>query len=87
MRFNFGSSDLVKCLYSLGFTPLKQNSTSHQKFRPPGEKQKNIPGQYSFIMVQLGQKEFDPHARTRYIRQIMRFGYTEKEVIKGFNRK
>ena len=87
MRFNYGSSDLVKCLISLGFTPLKQHGTSHQKYRPPNHKLKNIPGNRSFIIVQLGQKEFDPHARTRYIRQILNFGYTQEEILKSFNRK
>jgi len=72
---------------SLGFTPHKQHGTSHQKFFPPQIKRITNPGQRSFIIVQQGQKEFDPHARIRYIRQILNFGFNEEEVLKAFDRK
>ncbi len=81
----FGSKELVRCLTNLGFIPLKQHATSHQKYIPPKGKSVSNPGQRSFIIVQTGQREYDPHARTRYIRQIMNFGFTQVEVIEAMN--
>lgn len=83
MRFTFGSKGLIKCLLNLGFIPKKQLGTSHQKFIPPVRKVSNLQ-QRPFIIVQHGQKEFDPHARTRYLRQIINLGFSEKEIIKAF---
>jgi len=82
----YGSKELERCLLHLGFTPLKQHGTSHQKFIPPKEKAIHSPGQRSFIVIQLGQKEYDPHARTRYIRQIFNFGFTQEEIIIGLKK-
>ena len=84
MRFTFGSKELVRCLTNLHFSAKKQLATSHQKFYPPAQKAVRTPGQRSFIMVQLGQKEYDPHARTRYLRQIMNFGYTQEDILAAF---
>lgn len=86
MRFTFGSRELIRCLINLGFLPKKQFGTSHQKYIPPKEKSVSNAGQRSFIIVQTGQKEYDPHARTRYIRQIMNFGFKEEEILKAFKK-
>ncbi|MBI5452159.1 hypothetical protein HY945_01740 [Candidatus Gottesmanbacteria bacterium] len=86
MKFTFGSKELVRCLFNLGFTPRKQLGTSHQKFIPPYKKIPYNPSQRSFMIVQQGQKEYDPHARTRYIRQIMNFGFSEEEILKAFRK-
>lgn len=86
MRFTFGSKELIRCLLNLGFLPKKQLGTSHQKFIPPKEMTVRNPGQRSFIIVQTGQKEYDPHARTRYIRQIMNFGFKDEEITKAFKK-
>ncbi len=86
MRFTFGSKELVHCLSNLRFTAKKQLGTSHQKFFPPPSKAVHNPGQKTFIMVQMGQKEYDPHARTRYLRQIMNFGFEDSEVIRAFKK-
>jgi hypothetical protein len=84
MRFTFGSKELVRCLTNLHFTAKKQLATSHQKFFPPAQKAVHTAGQRSFIMVQMRQKEYDPHARTRYLRQIMNFGYSEDDILTAF---
>lgn len=86
MRFTFGSRDLIRCLANLGFTPEKQLGTSHQKFTSPKEKASRNPGQRPFVIVQHGQKQYDPHARTRYLRQVMNLGFTEKEIVEAFKK-
>ena len=63
---NYGSKELVKCLEKLGFKSNPQNGTSHLKFSAPNGC-KIDPGCRDFVMVQTNRKEFDPHARTRYI--------------------
>ena len=79
---SFGSKELVKCLDKLGFKAKSQNATSHLKFSAPDGCQINI-GDRDFIIVQMNRKEFDPHARTRYVAQIKKFGFSENEILKN----
>ncbi len=77
---SFGSKELCGCLKTLKFNPGSQNKTSHVKYKIPPNK-KCPPGVRPFIMVQLGRKSYHPHARSRYISQIKRFGFTKKEIL------
>lgn len=78
---SYGSKELIKCLEKLGFKPNSQNATSHLKFSAPDGVKINV-GDRDFIMVQTNRREFDPHARTRYIAQIKKFGFSENEILK-----
>lgn len=74
---------LCKALENLGFTPEKQNGTSHQKWSLP--KGKKIPIESrTFIIVVLGKKQYFPPSVSGYLRQIRSFGFTNDEIIKAF---
>lgn len=77
----YGSKELIKCLLKLGFKPNQQNATSHQKFSAPDSCKINI-GDRNYVMVQTNRREYDPHARTRYITEIKRLGFSENEILK-----
>ena len=77
----YGSKELVKCLLKLGFKPNNQNATSHQKYSAP-DSCKIYLGDRNFVMVQTNRREFDPQARTRYIAEIKRLGFSESEILK-----
>lgn len=83
MRKAYGSRELVKCLQCLGFSPKPQRATSHIKYIPPRHKKIN-PNIRPFLIVQLGRKTYDPHAQTRYIRQIMNFSFSKEEIENCF---
>lgn len=76
----FGSRELIHCLVQLGFKPLRQYGTRHQKFIPP-TKVKVSAGQRSFIMVQLNIKTYDSNACSRYISQIKSLGFSRDQII------
>ncbi len=77
---NFGSKELCKGLLTLGFTLAKNQTSSHHiKYDIP--KGHAIDNELRpFMMVQLGQKSFHPHACSRYITELKRLGF-EKEKI------
>lgn len=85
MKKSFGSRELYNCLINLGFTPLKQKGTSHLKFLPPKSK-RVLQAMRPFIMMQMGEKTFDPHSASRYIRQIIQFGFSEEEIVKALKK-
>lgn len=78
---SFGSKKLCNCLQCLGFLPTPQIGTSHIKYKIPSDKKAPI-GVRPFIIVQLGKKTYHPHARSRYISQIKRLGFSKEEVIR-----
>lgn len=80
MKRLFGSVDLLHCLSRLGFTPLRQKSTSHVKFMPP--KNHVVPkGVRPFMIVQLNRKQYDKHSCSRYVSEIALMGFNRKEVL------
>lgn len=81
MKLSFGSRELCKCLECLGFRQQPQKATNHVKYEAPSNK-KVPPGVRPFIIVILGRKSYDPHTRTRYLRQIKNLGFSEKEIRK-----
>lgn len=78
---SFGSKELCQCLRHLGFSPEPQKGTSHIKYSIP-ENKKTLSGVRPFIIVQLGRKSYHPHARSRYVSQIKRLGFSKKEIMK-----
>ena len=57
--------------------------TSHIKYDVPiGVKV--APGQRSFIMIQMGFKNYDKNACSRYISELKAFGFTREEILKCF---
>jgi len=86
MKLSFGSKELCRCLEKLGFQCQAQKDTSHVKYKSP-HNIKILPGEKSFIPVQLGRKHYDKHSSTRYLRQIKQFGFTDEEIKKSFGKK
>lgn len=82
MKKSFGSRELYKCLIKLGFNPLAQKGTSHLKFSPPKGKVVSQ-GTRPFMIIQLNIKTYDPHSASRYINQIMKFGFSKEEIYKN----
>lgn len=83
VNLKFGSIQLCKALENLGFTPEKQNSTSHQKWSVP--KGKKIPtNSRTFIIVVLGKKQYFPPTVSGSLRQLRSLGFTNEEIIKAF---
>jgi len=78
---SFGSRKLCKCLKSLGLSPAPQKGTSHIKYKISPNK-KLPSGIRPFIIVQIGKKSYHSHARSRYISQIKRLGFSKKEITK-----
>lgn len=80
-RKAFGSLQLCECLIKLGFKPRKTHHSSHIKFDPPHEHK--IPqGIRPFMIVQVNQKQFDPHECSRYISEIVQKGFQRDKVLK-----
>lgn len=76
---SFGSKELEKCVKALGFTFDSISSSHHAKYTPPSNKTVAV-GNYPFFVFQLGQRTYDPHAASRYITQLKRFGFTKAEI-------
>lgn len=76
----FGSRELYRCVTFFKFIPKTQRGTSHLKFNPPPNTKLKI-RQRNFVM-QTGRKEYDPHSRIRYIKQLMEFGLPKQEILK-----
>lgn len=83
MILNFGSRELCSALINLGFKKEKQGGTRHLKF---SISKKLLQGIRPFIIVILNRKNFDPHTRSSYIRQIKKLGFSEKEIIDAFEK-
>lgn len=83
MVIKFGTLQLCKALENLGFTPQKQNGTSHQKYFVP--KDKNVPKSVRpFITVVHGRKQYFPPICAGYLRQIEIFGFSKDEIVQAF---
>jgi len=88
MKASFGSSELIRCLKILGFSPKSQDGTSHVKFEAPSQKESQESRERPFIIVILGRKDFDPHSQSRYINQIFqKTGIAKKEIKKCLTQK
>lgn len=85
MNFSFGSKEYIECLKCLGCTPRKQIASSHQKYSLPSHLK--IKGQRDFIIVIQGKKTYDPNTSSKIIKQLVRYGFKEKEILQCFKRK
>lgn len=73
----FGTKELHQCLTKLGFIPENSNSSHIKYYHKEGKR-----GQYPFIMVQIGKKEYGKNSCSRYIQELKKFGFTKQEIEK-----
>lgn len=77
MSKSFGTKELHQCLIKLGFTPDNSNSSHIKYYHQQGKV-----GQYPFIMVQVGKKNYGKNSCQRYIQELKKFGFSKKEIEK-----
>jgi len=75
---SFGSRELINCLKILGFSQKPQVGSRHLKFST--DRAHKI-GERSFIIVLQNKKLFDPVTQGKYVKQIMKWGFTEEEIV------
>lgn len=78
MKVSFGTKTLIACLLCLSFTKAPSSGSSHQKFSLTGRKVTS--GVRPFMIVILNRKSYDPVTQRRYITQLKRLGFTQKEI-------
>lgn len=74
---SFGSRELVACLTRLGFKEQPQTGSRHLKYSSPRTVKK---GERPFITVLQSKASYDPVISKKYIKQIVKLGFTEKEI-------
>jgi hypothetical protein len=79
MKSSFGTSELIKCLFCLGFTKQRSTGSSHEKYASPNIVTK---GTRPFIAVILKRKIYDKHTQASYLRQIRNLGFTTEKITK-----
>lgn len=77
MKSSFGSRELISCLLCLGFTRKNSPGSSHIKYASP---KKITTGMRPFIIAILHRKDYDPHTKSSYLKQIQNLGYTSDQI-------
>lgn len=79
MSYSFGSNELIKCLFCLGFIKQRSTGSSHEKYTSPNTVTKGV---RPFITVVLRRKIYDKHTQASYLRQIRNLGFTTEKITK-----
>ena len=77
MKSSFGSRELINCLLCLGFTKKNSTGSSHIKYACH---KRITTGIRPFIIVILHRKDYDPHTKSSYLKQIQNLGYASDQI-------
>ena len=75
---SFGSKELIRCLFHLGFSQQPQVGSRHLKFKCPKQ---HIAGERPVVEVLQGKSEFDRVTQNKIIGTIKKHSFSLQEIL------